>query len=189
MYLYTEILELSPKLKRFFWHTLYQYLARFQNPEWKFMNYGYADSKNIYLHSTLDEENRYFIQLYDRVVAGTPIENKTILEVGSGRGGGLDYINRYYKPSLATGIDLSENAIEFCKQNYRGGISFERGDALNINYPSESLDVVINVESSHCYPSLTKFFQEVYRVLKPNGYFLYADLCKASNIVEKSRKN
>lgn len=182
MYLYTEILELSPKLKRFFWHTLYQYLARFQNPEWKFMNYGYADYKNIYLLPE-DEDDRYFIQLYDRVVAGIPIENKVILEVGSGRGGGLDYINKYFKPSLALGIDLSPKAVEFSKNNYRGGgIYFEQGDALNIKSPSESIDVVINIESSHCYPSLTKFFQEVYRVLKPNGYFLYADLCKSSNI-------
>jgi len=34
---------------------------------------------------------------------------------------------------------------------------------------------VINVEASHCYPDLPKFLAEVARVLKPDGYFLYAD--------------
>jgi SAM-dependent methyltransferase len=35
---------------------------------------------------------------------------------------------------------------------------------------------VINIESSHCYPSLPRFLAEVARVLRPGGHFLYADL-------------
>jgi SAM-dependent methyltransferase len=39
--------------------------------------------------------------------------------------------------------------------------------------------VVINVESSHCYPHIDRFFAEVVRVLKPGGHFLYADFREA----------
>ena len=32
-----------------------------------------------------------------------------VLEVGSGRGGGLNYISRYLNPSSCIGVDYSEN--------------------------------------------------------------------------------
>jgi SAM-dependent methyltransferase len=41
---------------------------------------------------------------------------------------------------------------------------------------TESFDAVINVEASHCYPSLPRFLAEVARVLRPGGHFLYADV-------------
>jgi ubiquinone/menaquinone biosynthesis C-methylase UbiE len=36
-------------------------------------------------------------------------------------------------------------------------------------------DVVLNVESSHCYGDIDVFLSEVKRVLKPGGYFLWCD--------------
>src|SRR5690606_38010974 len=38
-----------------------------------------------------------------------------------------------------------------------------------------SFDIIINIESSHCYGDRAAFFKEVARTLKPSGYFLYAD--------------
>jgi SAM-dependent methyltransferase len=38
-----------------------------------------------------------------------------------------------------------------------------------------SFDVVVNIESSHCYRSTEQFLCEVARVLQPGGYLLYAD--------------
>ena len=35
---------------------------------------------------------------------------------------------------------------------------------------------MINVESSHCYGPMGRFLGEVSRVLRPGGYFLWADL-------------
>lgn len=53
-------------------------------------------------------------------------------------------------------------------------------DALPL--PDGSFDVVVNVESSHCYPSRPRFFQEVRRVLAPGGTFLFADLFPADEV-------
>ena len=36
-----------------------------------------------------------------------------------------------------------------------------------------------NLESSHTYPNVKAFYAEVARVLKPGGYFLYADVLSA----------
>jgi len=40
---------------------------------------------------------------------------------------------------------------------------------------SEEVDIIINVESGHCYSNFHKFIQEVDRVLKPGGIFAYSD--------------
>lgn len=50
------------------------------------------------------------------------------------------------------------------------------GDAENLtNVMDECVDLVINVESSHCYGNFKAFLSEVYRVLKPGGFFSITD--------------
>ena len=81
------------------------------------------------------------------------------------------------------GLDLSPCAVEFCQQRHQlPGLTFRQGDAEDLPLDNESADVVLNVESSHCYQSLQKFYGEVYRILRPGGYFLYADLMLPANL-------
>jgi ubiquinone/menaquinone biosynthesis C-methylase UbiE len=49
-------------------------------------------------------------------------------------------------------------------------------NAESLHFPDNSFDIVINVEASFYYPHIERFFSGVVRVLKPNGYFLYADM-------------
>ena len=49
------------------------------------------------------------------------------------------------------------------------------GDAQALPFATGSVDVVTNIESSHCYPSLRTFLKEVVRVLRPGGTFAYTD--------------
>ncbi len=39
------------------------------------------------------------------------LKDLEILEVGSGRGGGLNYISNYLNPKICYGIDFSENQV------------------------------------------------------------------------------
>ena len=168
---------IKEKLKNVFYRTWYWYLSSIdKNAEIVFMNYGYSkDNHKIELKET-DKKNRYSIQLYHLVATGVDIEGKNILEVGCGRGGGLSYINRYLSPNSATGVDLNKKAIEFCKTYYSNKrIKFLQANAQKLNFQKDSFDVVINVESSHRYSQMDTFLDEVYRVLKPSGFFLFAD--------------
>ena len=62
-------------------------------------NGGYAElneREGIYLNGISDVFDKYRVQLYDFVVIKNSdienMENKTLLETGCGRGGGLNYI-------------------------------------------------------------------------------------------------
>ena len=167
-----------PGFKKRLWRAWYEYLARSHRvPEWTFMNYGYAVSGAQPLALTeADEPDRYSMQLYDHVAGTTNLQGCTVLEVGSGRGGGSSFIKRYRHTSRMIGVDLSKNAVDFSGAMHRmDGLEFRVGDAENLPFDAGSFDAVINVESSHCYPSFEKFLSEVRRVLRPGGHFLYAD--------------
>ena len=177
--IFVSILKISPKFKKALWKRIYQFLAhKYQTEDWTFMNYGFQslnESERIELKKE-DETNRFFIQLYHFVASKVDLKNKRVLEVGSGRGGGADYVERYFQPSKMFGLDYSRNAIEFCNKVFKNSkVEYKLGDAENIPFENESLDVVINVESSHCYGNVPAFFAEVKRVLKPGGYFSFAD--------------
>jgi ubiquinone/menaquinone biosynthesis C-methylase UbiE len=145
------------------------------------MNYGYISQNPDHPPLNLspqDENHRYQIQMYHHIANTIGWTGRDALEVGSGRGGGASYIKRHFKPKSMTGVDLSNQAVEFCNQYYSDveGLRFIQGDAEALQFPDESFDIVINIESSLYYPNVENFFRHVVRILKPNGRFLYADM-------------
>ena len=153
------------------------------------MNYGYYNEE---LDITLDKDDeleRYPIQLYHHLCMQIELKDKVIVEVGSGRGGGANFIARYYKPKLITGVDLSPNAVSLCNNSYNlDNLNFLAGDSAKLPFEDNSVDVILNVESSHCYPSIPDFISEVCRVLKPGGHFLYCDLVIDSDLHDHLNK-
>jgi ubiquinone/menaquinone biosynthesis C-methylase UbiE len=153
------------------------------------MNYGYYNEE---LDITLDKDDeleRYPIQLYHHLCIQVELKDKVIVEVGSGRGGGANFIARYHKPKLITGVDLSPNAVSLCNKSYNlDNLNFLVGDSAKLPFEDNSVDVIFNVESSHCYPSIPDFISEVCRVLKPDGHFLYCDLVIDSDLDDHLNK-
>lgn len=167
-----------PPIKKLLWRWWYEFLAGLHRTgDWSFMNYGYAamPPAPISLEAS-DEANRYSVQLYHATINGLKLENLRVLEVGSGRGGGAAYVKKYHKPAEMVGLDFSAKAVALCNEFYKiPGLRFMQGDAENLPFDDNSFDAVINVESSHCYGSVDAFLGQVRRVLRPGGYFLYAD--------------
>jgi ubiquinone/menaquinone biosynthesis C-methylase UbiE len=143
------------------------------------MNMGYAnlDIEQPSLPITPSEEiMRYSMQLYHHVASAVELRDREVLEVGCGRGGGASFVKNYHHPSVLVGVDYCPNNVDFCQRKHQyPGLSFLQGDAENLPFADASFDAVINVESAHCYPSINRFFAEVYRILRPGGYFLFSD--------------
>jgi len=172
--------RVSPKFRRLMMKSWYETLVVLDRErDITFMNYGYSGldtSINQISINDGEQANRYCMQLYHHVAAAIDLSGKDVVEVGSGRGGGASYVARYLRPRSMKGIDFSRKAIEFCRKYYSvDGLSFLQGDAENLPLANNSVDAIINLESSHCYGSMTKFLSEVYRVLRPDGHFLFSD--------------
>ncbi len=185
--------ELPTTFRRPLWQLWHKLILRFdKNKEAIFMNYGYQSlngDEQLGLFTPRDEENRYCIQLYHHVASQVLQEGKDVLEVGSGRGGGAEYLTRYLKPKSYVGIDISSSVIAFCNKTHKQpGLSFKKGFAEKLEFPDQSFDSVVNVESARCYANIQGFFNEVYRVLKPGGHFLFADMIVKGEIDEIREK-
>lgn len=174
--------ELPKTLKKPLWRFWHNFIISRERKEvaMTFMNYGYADlgddPKTITLHNG-DEPERFCAQLYDFAVSHADLTDSEVLEVGCGRGGGASYISRYKHPRRYVGLDLSSRGIRFCNQYHTApNLSFVRGDAEDLPFENDSFDAVVNVESSRCYGHVDRFFNEVRRVLRPGGDFLFTDM-------------
>ena len=54
--------------------------------------------------------------------------------------------------------------------------TFVHGRAEAMPFSNASFDVAVNVEASFCYTNMKTFVAEVSRVLRPGGFFAFADL-------------
>ncbi len=174
------VYRVFPAVRRTVYRAWYHHLTGLDKAaEATFTNYGYAPLDPGTREPDLreeDEVNRYCIQLYHHVAGAVDLRQRDVLEIGCGRGGGASYIARSLNPGSATGIDIDTRAIEFCNRHYAdAGLTFRRGDGEFLPFGDGSFDVIINVESSHCYGSMRRFLNEVHRTLRPGGHFLFAD--------------
>lgn len=148
----------------------------------RFLNLGFEGDDAPELQEE-DLGNASFINLYHEITREVDLANKSVLEVGCGRGGGAYYMAKYRQAAQVKGIDLSTVNITICnEQNQFPHVSFSEADATNFSFEDEQFDVIINLESSHCYKAKDLFFECVAKNLKSGGTFAYSDLFNADRV-------
>lgn len=176
------------------WKRWYNRLAaKYGVENWTLMNYGYAPdpdktTKTLELEPA-DEPDRFCIHLYHHVVSPAELGGKHVLEVGSGRGGGASFLARYRKPEKMIAVDFSPEAVGLCKKRHAvPNLEFQVGDAEKLPFDDATFDAVVNIESSHCYGHIDRFYAEASRVLRSGGWFLYADFFTDEELPEIESK-
>lgn len=182
----TSRIAFNPSIQRVTARYWYPFFTRLGGANDVFLNMGYEEDPPMALPlAASDEPDRLFINLYHRTATQADLTGKRVLEVSCGHGGGASYLMRSVRPASYTGLDLNQAAIEVCRKRHNlPGLDFVQGNADNLPFADQSFDAVINIEASHCYPSLPRFLGEVARVLCPGGDFLYADIRRRDNIAE-----
>lgn len=129
--------------------------------------------------------NAAHIRLLLELVSDTPLDGRSVLDIGCGRGGVLKTIAERFSPKKLTGLDISPDNIAFCQRHLAlRKARFQVADACQLPLGDASVDVVVNLESSGSYPDFAGFLTEVARVLKPGGAFLFGDVLPAEWLPE-----
>lgn len=106
-------------------------------------------------------------------VNDSDLKDKEVLDIGCGFGWcELNFLNRGVKK--ITGIEITEDDLKNIKQNLTDErLALDVGSAINLPFANESFDTVVSWEVIEHIPERAenKMFAEVYRVLKPGGYF------------------
>lgn len=137
---------------------------------------GDYDKKEKYLNSF---EKGKFLSLLPE------IKDKKILDVGAGTG-------RVSLPlalagAQVTALDVSEKILEVLKRKNKK-IATVVGEAENLPFENESFDIVTAAFLVVHLKDPKIFFDEVYRVLKPDGLFLVSNINQKEPPVVKTKE-
>ena len=105
----------------------------------------------------------------------TSLEGSSVLDLGCGSGIYANYLLQNGVSSI-TCIDSSKEMINIVKENLGSKVKAYTQD-LSLGLPNEkerSADVIICPLVIHYIENLSPFFQEIHRVLKPKGYFVFS---------------
>jgi ubiquinone/menaquinone biosynthesis C-methylase UbiE len=103
--------------------------------------------------------------------------SQRFLDVGCGNGLVSRYLAREYDGEV-TGIDIDPEQIELARRDSAGveNVCFLEDDAAELPFPDNSFDIVFSLGALHYISNWLDVLKEIKRVLKPDGYFVYADI-------------
>jgi len=133
-----------------------------------YMNYGYwtAETKN---------QAEACENLIGKLLSMIPDKTGRILDVACGRGASTRHLLRHYQPSDIVAINISEKQLKRASE-LAPGCTFLLRDATQLEFPSSSFDNIICVEAAFHFDTRDSFYREAFRVLKPGGYLVTADI-------------
>ena len=119
-------------------------------------------------------------------------EGLVVADIGCGAGMDLLLAAKAVGPrGRAIGVDMTEAMAEKARASARGAglenVEVRIGDAMSLPLDDASVDVVISNGVLNLTPDKAVAYGEVFRVLKPGGRFLYADIIVGHELSESVR--
>jgi ubiquinone/menaquinone biosynthesis C-methylase UbiE len=150
-----------------------------------FMNDGYCPLDEDGYPAKMDIELtekyrpwRYQVYMYKLLMDFIKMDSekskeKTILDVGCGRGGGLSFYKDYYQFKSLHGVDLNPEHKRVAQTHT--DIEVHTSSAISLPFDSKSFDIITCVESSPYYHPFESYVSEIKRILKPGGIYVRAE--------------
>ena len=111
----------------------------------------------------------------------------TVIDLGSGAGNDC-FVARVVvgENGKVIGIDMTEAMIDKSRENAEklgfNNVGFRFGDIEKIPVAANRADVVVSNCVLNLVPDKRKAFQEIFRILKPNGHFSISDVVLVGNL-------
>lgn len=107
--------------------------------------------------------------------------HKQLLDIATGTGDFAVLAQKILQPEKITAVDISEGMMNVGKEKVKAKglqdiITFEVQDCANLTFADNSFDAATIAFGVRNFEDIDKSFQEVLRVLKPGGLFLFIEL-------------
>lgn len=95
-------------------------------------------------------------------------EGNVVLDCACGIGYGSEILAK--KAKKVIGVDIDEKTIRYAKKHYQHqNIEFIQQDLFKVDYPPETFDIVVSVETLEHVKDCTPYLKKVYSMLKKGG--------------------
>ncbi len=111
------------------------------------------------------------------------IKTQNILEIGAGTGHWTSFFAENNMSVI--GIDIAEKMLEQAKEKNIVGATFIKASAEDLPFENQSIDNVVAVTSLEFVNDRQQAIEEIYRVLKPGGYFIVGGLNALGSLQQK----
>ena len=113
-----------------------------------------------------------------RRLAGGALTGQRVLEVGCGRGVGVEVLLDRLDAEHVVAFDLDPAMIDKAARRLhrRPMVELSVGDACEIEQPDASIDTVAEFGVIHHVPDWRRALAEIVRVLRPGGLLLFEDV-------------
>ena len=144
------------------------------------------DEMSLHYQKKYGESLMFYERTIHLKLLGSP-KGKRLLDLGCG--GGQTSIFFAKQEAIVTGVDLSEKQIDFAgklAKKKKTKVSFLQGDIEDLSQFEEgSFDLVNSSHTIHYLENIERCFDEVYRVLKEGGKFVFSISHPLNHIIEE----
>lgn len=105
------------------------------------------------------------------------LDPKTILDLGCGTGALTRMLAKQFPNASITGLDLAPGMVAHAAEHADSdNQQFVVGDAEKLDFPDNHFDFIYSSLMIHWANDIQAVFDELFRVLKPDGLFLFSSL-------------
>lgn len=110
---------------------------------------------------------------------GGAVENGKVLEIGCGRGAGIEIVFDLFRPSYLEAFDVDRDQVLLATRrlegSYAGKLKLYQASATAIPSPANFFDAVFDFGVLHHVPDSFEALREIARVLRPEGRFFFME--------------
>jgi len=116
----------------------------------------------------------------DLVLAGLDLQGRNVLDIGCGAGGVDLHLIEAHQAARVTGVDIEPGLIERCRRlavsrGLKDRLEFIHVDPGPLAFEENRFDFVFSKDAIIHVPDKEALTREIYRVLKPGGWFAASD--------------
>lgn len=130
----------------------------------------------------------FFRKKHQEILAKIVLKpNQTLLDIGCGSGIMLSLLDKKYPHNELMGLDIDPKILKIAKKRLPTRIKLKEASAIQIPFPNDSFDIVLNTLVIHHLASSDKpkMIGEVFRILKKRGRFYLFDFAAPTSLTAK----